>query len=1088
MASKKRYYRSLEEMQNPGLTEKLAENEFAENLPVEGFLEDKSSLEAGSTSRRDFLKFLGFSTAAVTLAACEAPMVKSVPYVVKPGEVTPGVPTYYATTMYDGYDFANVIVKTREGRPIKIEPNKEARFFGATNARVQGSILSLYDSTRIHGPRINGASTEWANVDSIIAQKLDEVAGRKIAILTPSLPSPSTKRIIEGFKSRYASAEHIIFDAVDHSPALDAAEQVYGQRAIPYIDLEQAELVVGFNADFLNDWAGMNLQPAYSASTKPGPNMMRHIQVESNMSITGSNADDRFPFKPSQVNRVLAEVYAALSGGSASSPEATAIASEIREKGSRAVVLADGSREAHILAYLINSAIGSAAVTGAMTRLKESNINTYKNFLNEAQSGAIGAVFIYDCNPIEHSHYGANFLEALKNIPISVAMVSHDGAVAQSVNVVAPMHHWLESWGDYNPMDGVYTIQQPTIRPVYNTRQFQDCLLRWSGNTVAAAQPATVAAPAMAVSAPNDTLSGRTTTQPAAPTTTGDSQANALGAASTATIADQLEIGDTNSYYNYLKRHWEGNILGGRYSFNQALYNGYNETQVSTGTATTSGGGGAEAVSAFNSVQESGWEIQLYTKVGMGDGRQATNPWMMEFPDPVTRTSWDNYLTMNPLDAEEAGISMWNFGPDRNGRMQFNGPYYNVTVGGQTIKAPVFVQPGQARGSVGLALGYGVRGQIAAANKLESIGVNAYPLYKDGVKSYPVTLESAGGTHPFANIQMMNTLMGRYEIAREASLDDFLNKEVHEWNQPGTMETFKGKHTPLNEVDLWRSFDRTDGPHFKMSIDLNSCTGCGACVIACHAENNVPVVGKDEIRMSRDMAWLRIDRYYSDHMQEVKPDKYPYTQKEALRDTDLNEPQQYDILIKPAAISPDVVFQPMMCQHCNHAPCETVCPVAATSHGKQGQNMMAYNRCVGTRYCANNCPYKVRRFNWFNYAQNSKFDFHMNNDLGRMVLNPDVVVRQRGVMEKCSMCIQRTQATILEAKKEGRRLQDDEVQTACSMACPSGAIVFGDINDDAAEVTQLITDKRKYVVLEDIGTQPNLFYHVKIRNRKEINS
>lgn len=288
------------------------------------------------------------------------------------------------------------------------------------------------------------------------------------------------------------------------------------------------------------------------------------------------------------------------------------------------------------------------------------------------------------------------------------------------------------------------------------------------------------------------------------------------------------------------------------------------------------------------------------------------------------------------------------------------------------------------------------------------------------------------------------------------------------------MHTYGGT-LPMGKIDLWDNNDDTDGPHFNLSVDLNSCTGCGACVIACQAENNVPVVGKEEIRMSRDMYWLRIDRYYSS--------KEKIETKEGL-DKGLNVPQLYDILIEPSE-TPDVIFQPVMCQHCNHAPCETVCPVAATSHGKQGQNQMAYNRCIGTRYCANNCPYKVRRFNWFNYALNDKFDYNMNNDLGRMVLNPDVVVRTRGVMEKCSMCIQMTQASILEAKKDGRRVADGEFQTACSKACSTGAMQFGDMNDNGSHVRSLFGSKRRYYLLEEIGTKPNVFYHTKIRNREE---
>ena len=455
----------------------------------------------------------------------------------------------------------------------------------------------------------------------------------------------------------------------------------------------------------------------------------------------------------------------------------------------------------------------------------------------------------------------------------------------------------------------------------------------------------------------------------------------------------------------------------------------------------------------------------------MGDGTQSNNPWLQELPDPITRLSWDNYLTISPADAKKLGLEN-----DLNARMQLNGSKVNVTANGVTIKdVPVFIQPGQAEGSVGLALGYGKKNSGAVSDT----GVNAYPLF-DGrnLCIFNVSLAKTGDEHEFAGMQLQNTLMGRYEIAKEVPLEKYINvkfdDEKEGWNKPLEYHTLNGS-LPAGKISLWDEFDDTDGPHFNLSVDLNSCTGCGACIIACQAENNVPVVGKEEIRMSRDMYWLRIDRYYSA--------KEKIEQKEQV-DRDLNVPQVYDILIEPAK-NPDVIFQPVMCQHCNHAPCETVCPVAATSHGKQGQNQMAYNRCIGTRYCANNCPYKVRRFNWFTYNLNDKFDYNMNNDLGRMVLNPDVVVRTRGVMEKCSMCIQMTQATILEAKKEGRVVNDGEFQTACSKACPTGAMKFGDMNNKDSEIRKLYADTRRYTLLEEIGTKPNVFYHAKVRNRKE---
>ena len=521
------------------------------------------------------------------------------------------------------------------------------------------------------------------------------------------------------------------------------------------------------------------------------------------------------------------------------------------------------------------------------------------------------------------------------------------------------------------------------------------------------------------------------------------------------------------NYYEYLKAN-AATILNGT-SFNQALYNGFNAGNI-TGTLSYTGGDAAKAVSELQGFKASKLELVLYTTTAMGDGTQANNPWLQELPDPITRMAWDNYLTISPADAKEFGIEN-----ELNARMQLDGTVVNLTVNGVKLEnVPVFIQPGQAEGSVGLALGYGKKD----SGKVAETGVNAYPLF-DGYNTVVsnVSIEKSGADdHEFAGVQLQNTLMGRYEIAKEVTLDTYLNEDVNKWNKPLTMETLQGT-LPMGKVDLWDAFDDTDGPHFNLSVDLNSCIGCGACIIACQAENNVPVVGKEEVRMSRDMAWLRIDRYYSA--------KEKIEVKEGL-DKGLNVPNLYDILIEPNE-SPDVIFQPVMCQHCNHAPCETVCPVAATSHGKQGQNQMAYNRCIGTRYCANNCPYKVRRFNWFTYNLNDKFDFHMNNDLGRMVLNPDVVVRTRGVMEKCSMCIQMTQATILEAKKEGRRIEDGELQTACSKACSTGALKFGDMNDKSSEVRALFNDKRKYVLLEEVGTKPNVFYHTKVRNRKENN-
>ena len=453
----------------------------------------------------------------------------------------------------------------------------------------------------------------------------------------------------------------------------------------------------------------------------------------------------------------------------------------------------------------------------------------------------------------------------------------------------------------------------------------------------------------------------------------------------------------------------------------------------------------------------------------MGDGQQANNPWLQEMPDPISRVSWDNYLTVSKSDAKDLGLKNIN---DSNGALNSN--YASVSLEGKTIKVPVLIQPGQAKGSVGLSFGYG---RSSGVKKELQTGVNGFEFYKNLVNTQSVKIESINETHEFACVQLHNTLMGRGDIIKETTLEIFNTKKSSTWN-PVTQVSLNHIETPVTspEVDIWDEFDRSIGHHFNLSIDLNACTGCGACVIACHAENNVPVVGKREVRKSRDMHWLRIDRYYSS-ADTFSDDNITKDNISGLGDSlsvfgEMEDPSE----------NPQVAFQPVMCQHCNHAPCETVCPVAATSHGRQGQNHMAYNRCVGTRYCANNCPYKVRRFNWFLYNNNNEFDFNMNDDLGKMVLNPDVVVRSRGVMEKCSMCIQMTQKTILDAKLDGRKIKDGEFQTACSAACDTGAMVFGDINDEESEVLKLNKDDRMYHLLESIGTKPNVMYQVKVRN------
>ena len=1064
MASKNKYWRGFAELEDESLIDRLGEaREFPEGTPTVEFLAEKEQLSNTQTSRRDFLKFVGFSTAAATLASCQGPVVKSIPYVIKPENVTPGVPTYYASTLMNQGDFASVLIKTREGRPIKIEANPAARYFGELTPRVQASILSLYNSQRLKQPIVDEEETDLKTADAKIIKGLQQAVatGKQIVIVTPSYPSPSFKAVLRDFQAKYPTAKQVVFDAFSHSKGLEAYRKYSGLRALPFYDLEKAKLIVSFGADFLGDWNGGGYATAYAKTRQPGADMARHIQVEANMSISGANADTRIPLQPTQVEKVLAEVYKGLTS-STSDKIASAIVKELKKAGSKALILADGSEEAIYLSHSINALVQSAALTNKTVLTKENNDADFATFVADLKAGKVGAIINWNTNFLYASADAATIKAGLKNVPLRVSANLLEDETAEAMNVLVPATHWLESWADANPITGIYTLTQPAIRPLFEQiRQFEDSLLTWMGGAKTVATSATAAT----TSSVTDSLK----------TTVADT--------AKATTAASILPTNTNpkTYYDYIKNYWTANILTKTtgISFNKALYNGLVET---TETAVFEGGMGAgnldAALEALSAKKAAPFELLLYTKTGIGNGNEFHNPWLQEFSDPITRTSWDNYVTMSYEDAKKLDVLNTH---EMNGAM--NGSYVDIKVGNVTLKSiPVLVQAGQAKGSIGLAVGYGQKNKKLAEaiglDENQAVGINAYPAYLNANKNQPVEITKASGTHEFACIQLQNTLMGRDKIMREVSLADFINKPSEEWNEVETLETHNGKEQ-VSTVDLWTGFDRSTGHHFNLSIDLTACIGCGSCVISCVSENNVPVVGKHEVRVFRDMQWLRIDRYYSSK-ETFEKDAERASELHGLTGDD-GTLSGYHQLENPSE-NPSVAFQPVMCQHCNQAPCETVCPVAATSHGKQGQNQMAYNRCIGTRYCANNCPYKVRRFNWFNYANNDKFDFNMNDDMGRMVLNPDVVVRSRGVMEKCSMCIQLTQLTILKAKKEGKGVDTDAFQTACSAACPTNAIVFGDVNDKKSTVYQKLQDKRQYYLLEHVGTKPNVFYQVKVRN------
>ena len=1024
MASNKTYWKNIDQL-NPEneVVKKLEQNEFVSKLP-EDFLTDEKTLEESSTSRRDFLKYVGFSTAAATLAACEGPVIKSVPYVVQPEQIRPGVANYYATTIADGFDFGSVLIKTREGRPIKVESNSDAPTLGVANARVHASVLSLYDTMRLQGPEANGEEVSWDNFYLQTGAMLKALAAtnKEVVLMTPTLASPTSQKIIDDFISAFPNIKHVIYDAISSDDALNAYEKHYGVRGLADYDFSKAKALVAIDADFLGDWQGGGYAKGYATSKVPHKHhgkaaMLWHAQFESNMSLSGANADHRVPCTPGEQKNILAYIYDSLKGSSTASSLSPSLkeaadkaVSELKTAGPNGVIITgieDETAQRTVLA--INTMLKSNAFQPESPKLiRQGNSVTAQKAFDAIQSGAVKGLITLGVNPIFTTANGAALAEGIKQLEFSLAFTSKKDETAAASQFVAATPHYLESWGDYEMKAGHFALAQPTIRPLFDTQQFQDVLLKLSGQNT--------------------------------------------------------------KYYEVIKAHWNESVLGSS-SWSKALHDGYFSSEyVVEITANDFSGLNVDSLHAATSPEMS---LVLYTKTGMGDGQQANNPWLQEFPDPITRVSWDNYLTISMADASGLGLTNNN---TANGAL--NGSYATVTVGSKTLKVPVIVQPGQAKGTVGLSFGYGER--MGLKPEMQT-GVNAFELYEGSQKIQAVEIQAASGVHEFACVQLHNTLMGRGDIVKETTLEVFNTKDKKYWNAtPQVSKNHIEFDVTSPEVDMWQEFDRSIGHHFNLSIDLNSCTGCGACVIACHAENNVPVVGKEEVRKSRDMHWLRIDRYYSSATTFEGDNKT----KEAI--SGIGDSLSTFGEMEQASTNPQIAFQPVMCQHCNHAPCETVCPVAASSHGRQGQNHMAYNRCVGTRYCANNCPYKVRRFNWFLYNKNDEFDYHMNNDLGRMVLNPDVVVRSRGVMEKCSMCIQMTQKTILDAKLKGEEIKDGSFQTACSNACTTGAMVFGDINDKESKVAALHEDDRMYHLLESVGTKPNVMYHVKVRNTDEV--
>ncbi len=1060
MSSTKRYWKDLGELHQEPEAIKGREHEFPQETAIDQVLGDPS-FGGASTGRRDFLKFLGFSVGAATLAACETPVVKSIPYVNKPEDITPGVANWYASTYYDGEDFASILVKTREGRPIHIKGNPRfginrnpALDKGSINARINSSVLSLYDGERLKSPTVKDGEghspSTWAEVDAAIGKGLAAAAGagKRIVLLTNTVISPSIKAAVAALKGKYATVEHVQYDTISYAGITGANAKSFGKRVVPSYDLTKADVIVSVEADFLSSWGSTTEHTwQYASRRNPDGSMNRHFQFESRMSLSGANADERTAIKPSQVPLTVISLHdqvaartggSAVGGSNADLDAATKKAADalVAARGKSVVLCGSNDEGTQVLVNSINSMLGNYGNTIDLIKhsnLKQGDDAAVAQLVKDMNVGGVGALLIAGVNPAYSLPNSEDFKTGVAKVGLSVSFSGYADETASLCGYICPDNHYLESWNDFMPKVGEYALAQPAIRQLFDTRQWGESLLRWSGS-------------------------------------------------------------DSN-WHSFVKSTWEQELSarGGLFgsfedTWNTAVHNGVYSAAIPAGEAVAFAGDvSAAAAAAKKSVQAGDFEVTFYTTEAIGDGQHANNPWLQEMPDPLTKITWDNYVCMSPADVETMSLNMY-LGE------QAPASLVTVTVGDRSLTLPVVPSPGQKQGTVAIALGYGRGangekvGKAAVAGGAP-VGGNAYPLTSltNGTLSYSAvcSLSATGDTYPVAITQTHLTHMDRHSVVRETSVGVYKSGDKEAFNKTHMLPVHEDVNgdgvinaqdkKPVREFDLWEEHPVEGvGHRWGLSIDLNSCIGCGACITACNSENNISVVGKDEVRRSREMHWLRVDRYFSSDMTHEKG-----------KEKGLGKIDRYLAMEVPSD-SPKVVFMPVMCQHCNHAPCETVCPVAATTHSNEGLNQMTYNRCIGTRYCANNCPYKVRRFNWFNYVSEQFGEVNPAwDDLGRMVLNPDVTVRARGVIEKCSMCVQSIQAGKLEAKKAGRPVQDGDIETACSAACGNGAIVFGDLNDKGSTIRSKATSDRSYHMLEEIGVQPNVNYLVKVRNVEE---
>lgn len=977
-----RYWRSLEDLSST--------KEFQEFPLPEGM------------SRRKFLSLMGASLALAGLAGCRRPVEKIIPYVIPPETFIPGSPQFYATTVPQGIGAVGVLVETHEGRPTKIEGNPQHPFSqGATNAFIQAEILNLYDPDRSRQVLYQGSPSSWNNFLETwkkLHSQYKLINGKGLAVLSPSFSSPTLARLKQQFHRTFPAAQWATYEPISDENIYKGLERITGQRTLPLPLFEKADVILSLDSDFLH----METHDIIAAKgfaqkrklTSEKDAMNRLYMVESSFSVTGGMADHRLSVPSRDVPQFALALVKALAELGCQAPGCEgwpdpdetrcdqtwikAVAKDLWSHRGGSIVVA-GRRQPewlHALVYTLNEALGNNGQTCHYHRPDHAALPDQNELIKLMQAIQEGDVSTLIILGGNPAYNTPADLDLARLLP-TIPTTIHLGLYHDETARLATWH-----------------LPQAHFMESWGDAAALD-------GTLSVIQPQIA-----------PLLSGRSVTE----------------------VLGSIVNGQSVKDYDLVRATWKAQLGTGNFAeqWQQVLHDGVYKTGGKRPARMSLKTPGLQRVQRSVLTNYSGplsvnnLEIVFTASRSVYDGSYANNGWLQELPDPVTKLTWDNAALMSRRTAEALQVT--------------NEELITLSYRGRSLTMPVWIVPGQADFSITVALGYG---HTAAGGVSSGVGFNTYQLRTSLAPDADqgLAISRTGRTYPLASTQdhhgmdleslAANTIQKRLPtLLREATLKEYREK-------PDFVDTYED-HPPLRSLWEERSYDQ--GNQWGMVIDLSQCTGCNACTLACQSENNIPVVGKEEVANGREMHWIRIDRYFRGNQD-----------------------------------SPDMVYQPVSCQHCENAPCEQVCPVAATLHDKEGLNVMVYNRCVGTRYCANNCPYKVRRFNFYNYTK-------AMSELVQMAMNPDVTVRSRGVMEKCTFCIQRISRARIQAKEEHRNIQDGEVVAACQQVCPTEAIVFGDLNDPNSKVSQIKKQNRNYALLGELNTKPRLTYLARIRN------